>query len=290
MVMQVLVIAVQNAVEYADLGVATSGATLFRLIGGSIGTAVLGAIFAARLDTVLPRLLPASASNAGSGSAITTEMLAALPAEIRSAYASAFAISLSTVFVVAAAVALFGFLLTWRLPEHPLRSTVAATSGERGNMAGGAFARPTSPDSLAEWRRGLAALATREAQRAYIARIVSEAGVALSPAAAWILVRLAEDPTLDPAKLAATHNVDGARVSDAESELQRASLIEPCADSGDGRRCSITPQGADALSRIIGVRRAHIREAAAEWRTGEHEALSVPEIATELVPDARSSG
>ena len=49
MVMQVLVIAVQNAVEYRDLGVATSGATLFRLIGGSLGTAVLGAIFATRL-------------------------------------------------------------------------------------------------------------------------------------------------------------------------------------------------------------------------------------------------
>src|SRR5690606_38780858 len=49
LVMQVLVIAVQNAVDYKDLGVATSGAMLFRLIGGSFGTAVLGAIFAARL-------------------------------------------------------------------------------------------------------------------------------------------------------------------------------------------------------------------------------------------------
>ena len=49
MVMQVLVIAVQNAVDYRDLGVATSGATLFRLIGGSVGTAVLGAIFVTRL-------------------------------------------------------------------------------------------------------------------------------------------------------------------------------------------------------------------------------------------------
>ena len=49
MVMQVLVLAVQNAVDYADLGVATSGATLFRSIGGSLGTAVLGAIFSNRL-------------------------------------------------------------------------------------------------------------------------------------------------------------------------------------------------------------------------------------------------
>ena len=49
MVMQVMVLAVQNAVSYEDLGVATSAVTLFRFIGGSLGTAVLGAIFAARL-------------------------------------------------------------------------------------------------------------------------------------------------------------------------------------------------------------------------------------------------
>ncbi len=38
MVMQVLILAVQNAVDYRDLGVATSGANLFRSIGGSIGS------------------------------------------------------------------------------------------------------------------------------------------------------------------------------------------------------------------------------------------------------------
>src|SRR3954447_1430817 len=53
LVMQVLVLAVQNAVEYAELGVATSGATLFRSMGGSIGTAALGAIFTARLTSEL---------------------------------------------------------------------------------------------------------------------------------------------------------------------------------------------------------------------------------------------
>ena len=49
LVMQVLVLAVQNAVDYAELGVATSGATLFRSMGGSLGTAALGAVFTARL-------------------------------------------------------------------------------------------------------------------------------------------------------------------------------------------------------------------------------------------------
>ncbi|HTW11626.1 MAG TPA: MDR family MFS transporter, partial [Solirubrobacteraceae bacterium] len=51
MVMQVLVLAVQNAVDYEDLGVATSGATLFRSIGGSVGTAILGSIFSSRLKS-----------------------------------------------------------------------------------------------------------------------------------------------------------------------------------------------------------------------------------------------
>jgi len=42
------------------------------------------------------------------------------------------------------------------------------------------------------------------------------------------------------------------------------------------------------VSRIVAVRRAHVREAAAEWRTGEHEAVSIAEIDRELVPDAGS--
>ena len=44
-VMQVLVLIVQNAVPYSELGVATSGQTFFRSIGGSFGTAIFGAIF-----------------------------------------------------------------------------------------------------------------------------------------------------------------------------------------------------------------------------------------------------
>ncbi|HEY4278900.1 MAG TPA: MDR family MFS transporter, partial [Conexibacter sp.] len=58
MTMQVLVLAVQNAVEYRDLGVATSGATLFRFVGGSLGTATFGAIFSNRLTSELGGAVP----------------------------------------------------------------------------------------------------------------------------------------------------------------------------------------------------------------------------------------
>ena len=59
MVMQVLVLAVQNSVDHSVLGVATSGSTMFRQIGGSIGVALFGTIFANRLHVELAARLPA---------------------------------------------------------------------------------------------------------------------------------------------------------------------------------------------------------------------------------------
>src|SRR5205814_2775212 len=61
MVMQVLVLAAQNSVGYELLGVATSGSTLFRQVGGSIGVAVFGAIFANKLGGELAARLPRGA-------------------------------------------------------------------------------------------------------------------------------------------------------------------------------------------------------------------------------------
>ena len=60
--MQVLVLAVQNAVSFEVLGAATSGVTLFRGIGGSLGAAVFGTIFSSRLASGLQGLLTRSAS------------------------------------------------------------------------------------------------------------------------------------------------------------------------------------------------------------------------------------
>ena len=59
-IMQVLVVAVQNAVSYKDLGVATSNATFFRMTGGVFGTAVFG-----RSTAAPSRSASASARNPG---------------------------------------------------------------------------------------------------------------------------------------------------------------------------------------------------------------------------------
>ncbi len=125
MVMQVLVLAVQNAVDYSFLGVATSGSTLFRQIGGSIGVAVFGAIFTNELRHQLATRLPAGAHiPAAANPAIVRQ----LPPAVHAPYVASFAASLRPVFLAASGVAFLAFLLTWLLREIPLRQTAAAES------------------------------------------------------------------------------------------------------------------------------------------------------------------
>ena len=128
MVMQVLVLAVQNSVDHRLMGVATSGAILFRQIGGSIGVALFGAIFANRLGGNLAERLP----GVSLPKTANPEAVQHLPPAIHDAYVSAFAASLQPVFVVGAAVGVAAFLLTWLLREMPLRHTTGAaeTAGE----------------------------------------------------------------------------------------------------------------------------------------------------------------
>jgi EmrB/QacA subfamily drug resistance transporter len=128
MVMQVLVLAVQNSVDHRLMGVATSGAILFRQIGGSIGVALFGAIFANRLAGNLAERLP----GVGLPKSANPEAVQQLPPAIHDAYVSAFAASLQPVFFVGAAVGVAAFLLTWLLREMPLRHSTGAaeTAGE----------------------------------------------------------------------------------------------------------------------------------------------------------------
>jgi EmrB/QacA subfamily drug resistance transporter len=148
LVMQVLVLSAQNAVDYRDLGVATSGATLFRLVGGSVGTAVLGAIFASRLHEFIARSIPGTAAGAAAAS-LNPRTLAKLDPAVRSIYAEGFTYSLSTVFLVATFIGLSGFLLTFFLPETPLRETVAARARDVSEEIGEVFPMPGDDERCA---------------------------------------------------------------------------------------------------------------------------------------------
>ncbi len=119
MVMQVLVLAVQNSVDHRLLGVATSGAILFRQIGGSIGIALFGAVFANRLHANLAAALPGVPVP---GTA-TPEAIKALPPALHHGYQVAVLDSLRPVFLIGAGIGVAAFLLTWLLREMPLRKS-----------------------------------------------------------------------------------------------------------------------------------------------------------------------
>ncbi|SAL14076.1 EmrB/QacA family drug resistance transporter [Caballeronia arvi] len=119
MVMQVLVLAVQNVVEFRLMGVATSSATLFRSIGGSVGVAAFGAIFSNSLRSRLEALIPPGTELPQS---LGPQAVAHLPPALHDDYLHAFAGSMHTVYLVAACIALIAFGLSWFLKDHPLRT------------------------------------------------------------------------------------------------------------------------------------------------------------------------
>ena len=126
-VMQVLVIIVQNAVPHSELGVATSGATFFRSIGGSFGTAIFGAIFSNVLVGNLARHLHGIPLPSGFSSAdITPAVLAHLPAAIHAGFVAGYAESIQTVFIVAVPIAALAFLATWLIPQVELKKWAPA--------------------------------------------------------------------------------------------------------------------------------------------------------------------
>jgi EmrB/QacA subfamily drug resistance transporter len=117
--MQTLVLATQNVVPGRDLGAATSSVTFFRSMGGSIGVALFGALFISALGD---RLVGVEMS-IGEASNFTPELLRGLPPAERSAVVTAFAESLTGVFLYAAPLVALGFALSWLLRETPLRTT-----------------------------------------------------------------------------------------------------------------------------------------------------------------------
>ena len=138
MVMQVLVLAAQNAVDYRLLGVATSGASLARSIGGCIGVSVFGAIFTNRLTHELAQRVPPGA-HVPTGASLAA--LHELPPAIHALYVAAVSVALHPVFLTAAGVMVGAFGLSWLLHDVPLRETAGApgigesfaTPGEAGS-------------------------------------------------------------------------------------------------------------------------------------------------------------
>ncbi len=265
LVMQVLVLAVQNAVDYADLGVATSGATLFRSIGGSLGTAALGAVFSNRLSSELKSLLPAGTPSADvNANGVNPKQIARLPGHLRVDYLNAFSHSLGSVFTLAAAIAVVAFALAWFIRQLPLRDTVATS-----DMAD-TFAPPRHEDSLAEIAAKIGKLDRRQGAREIMRRMAERAGVDLDPAACWLLARLSVDNPCTLEQLAQRANVPVAALAHARERLLARALIEPCGN-GEFR---LTDAGHDTLALLSATGQQRLSELLREWQPEQNPELA----------------
>jgi EmrB/QacA subfamily drug resistance transporter len=125
-----LTLAVQNAVDPADIGTATATNMFMRTLGASVGVAVFGAIFSGRITGELADRLPAGSSPDGPVTGLLREpsAIAALPEQVADAVREAAAASLHPVFLVGAVAAVLGVVLSSRLRELPLRSRPAGSA------------------------------------------------------------------------------------------------------------------------------------------------------------------
>jgi EmrB/QacA subfamily drug resistance transporter len=259
MVMQVLVLAAQNAVDYKYLGVATSGSTLFRQVGGSIGVSVFGAIFANRLAHELVSRLP---HGMHVPTAANPAVVRSLPPAVRDPYVHAFSAALHPVFWSAAAVAGLAFALTWLLREVPLRQA-ARTEG-----IGESFASPRDDKSERELERIVSSLLRKDERRRIYDATIASSGIEIEAGESWVLGRVGERRHTTVAALATELHQDPARL-----EPRVDSLVDRGYLRSDGD-LALTAEGEQALRTLVAARRDQLCRLLDGWSPDNDDELS----------------
>ncbi|MFD4377494.1 DHA2 family efflux MFS transporter permease subunit [Streptomyces sp. NPDC058486] len=263
LVMQVLVLVVQNAVGYEDLGVATSGATFFRSIGASFGVAVFGTVFTNRLTHKLEDVF-AEAARAGTelppGTgpgqvAADPRGIAALPAELRPEVLHAYATSITDVFLYAAPVVLVAFAVAWFLKEDPLRASVTAPDTSQTLAS-----NPVERSSYEEAARALSVLGSREGRKEIYEKITARAGLDLKPASSWLLLRIRRHGTVEPARLAEAAPVPLRVITEAAREVEGRGLARR-----EGLQLILTESGVATATRLAQAREESLAELLGDW-------------------------
>lgn len=258
LVMQVLVLIVQNAVSYEDLGVATSGATFFRSIGASFGVAIFGTIFSSRLgdkltDALAGRSLPPGVDV----NALQSDPrgIGGLPPAVRGPVLHAFASSITDVFLYAAPVALVAFVLAWFLREDTLRGSVTAPDGTETLAS-----NPVQRSSHDEVARALSVLGTREGRREIYEKITERAGYDLLPAASWLLLRIKRYGWAEPAALAEHSAVPLPVIIAAARQVEERRLATRV-----GVDLVLTDEGREVAARLSASREESLAELLGDW-------------------------
>ena len=254
MVMQVLILAVQNSIEYKYLGVATSGTMLFRSVGGALGVALFGAIFASGLRA---RLGPEGIDFLISAVPAAVQ---GLPPVMHQEYIDAVMAALRPVFMVAACIGALGSVLTLFLHEIELGDTAPAEGLAES------FAMPRDATSLDELERIVTVLIARENRWRVYADLAQRAGVDLPPPELWMLARLGEREPMTLASLSAELNVLEPALAQPLNALRARGLAE----ERPSNELVLTGAGTAMRERVLAERRRGLSDLLARWQPEQH--------------------
>jgi EmrB/QacA subfamily drug resistance transporter len=267
LVLQVLVIAVQNSADYADLGTATSSVTFFRSIGGSFGVAIFGSVFSNRLATELLAALHGAALPPGFSPAAAQAnpgVLKRLPAVLRTDIRHAYVLSFHTVFLAAVPVAAAAFVLTWFLREVPLRATAGAP--DLGEGIGATSAHRSSAEEL---ERALLRLADVDLRKEGYTRLAELCGLGLPAGSCWVLARLAKSGPVAGADLAREAGVSVEHGRPYVDKLVEAGYVRR-----DDGRLELTAAGGAAADRLFTAGRDGLERLLSDWSPEQHADLT----------------
>ena len=268
LVMQVLVLAVQNAVDYSELGVATSGATLFRSIGGSFGASVLGAIFANQLAHNLARGVPRPAAPRAGRQLQPRRPRAAAAGRPRRLRARVHGLAQHRLPRRRGDRRRRRSRCTWFIKELPLRDTVA-TAG-----VGEAFAVPKDTDPLAELARELSILTRREQAGTHprAARGPCRRRPRARPRPGCSRASTAT-PSLDLAALAAHLRARPGVPRGGVRDLVAEGLVAEPVETGGTASRPLTPAGTETFDRLTRCGEERLTELLAGWQPEQHPEL-----------------
>ncbi len=264
--MQVLTIATQNNVDYADLGVATSGVTYFRSIGGSFGASIFGTILnnqlSSKVDTSLHNGVLAAGFPVhqilGNPTAVNK-----LPAAEKDPFLHIYATSVAHVFLIAAPIALVAFVLALFLREVPLRTATSATDlGESSGL-------PTFRTSLAEIERFVTKLSSRQNVWERYGRVIERADLDISVPHAYALFRLHHAGPVTEEQVCAKLKAPIDEIRPKVEKMINAGTVQRDASGV----LTLTPQGHTIIDKMSEVRLELLEEQLKGWDPNQHEEL-----------------
>lgn len=264
LVMQVVVLVVQNAASYDDLGVATSSATFFRSIGGSFGTAVFGAVFAGQLASNLAARVGRIDLPAGLDlSSLESDPRAVdrLPPQVQASFLEAYADAIDMVFLWAVPVALVGFVLALFLRQDRLRTTIRTPDLDETVAP---VATP-SRSAMAQVEREIYEACGAEGAETMYERLREASGLEVSTEACWALSHIGVRGPMSAAELSRMSGLGASRWADVHRELLDAGYLV-----GEDDPWELNWRGENAVSDLYESQRTALRSLLADFGPDDH--------------------